>query len=392
MCRPRLEVAGATIHPSILLISRCLKSYIPAPVLPDCAVCSDGYGQGVSNVCHSCDSTNGQLLIVMGVLFSVVTILLLLLAVVFLVGGLDAVDIVRQTAARPFVMSRMAPKPRRLGRANLQELPFPKRRVSTGCSNDANTSATEVLWEGHRFSGHGDLDDNSRGSTQTGCGPDLAQRAHARPPDAAAGAGIGFGLSNMPGRHAQDVGMPASSHVEHLTVPDARVGGVLVNERLGLEATDGGKARCCGRGENIKHWVSRLPLDKLKILVVIWQILSVFSSITGVEFPESYSTFLSWISVVNLDIGHIFSASCVLPSVNFYTRLLVTTLTPLALAAGLVWTYRMAKRRAGIGSAGVIARRSAWSRHMAAGLLLSFLVRLDLRVVYVSSFESVGQK
>ena len=110
------------------------------------------------------------------------------------------------------------------------------------------------------------------------------------------------------------------------------------------------------------------------------------------EFPESYSTFLSWISVVNLDIGHIFSASCVLPSVNFYTRLLVTTLTPLALAAGLVWTYRMAKRRAGIGSAGVIARRSAWSRHMAAGLLLSFLVRLDLRVGYVSSFESVGQK
>ncbi|CAN0576978.1 unnamed protein product, partial [Laminaria digitata] len=109
---------------------------------------------------------------------------------------------------------------------------------------------------------------------------------------------------------------------------------------------------------------------KLKILVVVWQILAVFSSITGVEFPASYARFLSWISVVNLDIGSIFSASCVLPPVNFYASLLVTTLAPLVLAAGLVLTYQTAKHRAGIGSAGVTARRAAWSRHVAAGLLL----------------------
>ena len=63
---------------------------------------------------------------------------------------------------------------------------------------------------------------------------------------------------------------------------------------------------------------------------------------------------------------------------NFYTRLLVTTLAPLILAAGLVLTYKTAKARAGIGSPGVIARRAAWSRHVAAGLLLSFLVRFDV--------------
>ncbi|CAN0564795.1 unnamed protein product, partial [Laminaria digitata] len=70
---------------------------------------------------------------------------------------------------------------------------------------------------------------------------------------------------------------------------------------------------------------------KLKILVVVWQILAVFSSITGVDFPASYSTFLSWISMVNLDIGSIFSASCIVPSVNFYANLLSTTLAPLVL-------------------------------------------------------------
>ncbi|CAM9547013.1 unnamed protein product, partial [Laminaria digitata] len=103
---------------------------------------------------------------------------------------------------------------------------------------------------------------------------------------------------------------------------------------------------------------------KLKILVVVWQILTLSSSITGVEYPESYTIFLSWIEVVNLDIGHIFSASCVLPSANFYARLLLTTLTPLVLAVGLLLTYYVAKRRAGIGSAGVVKKRAAWSRHV----------------------------
>ena len=123
---------------------------------------------------------------------------------------------------------------------------------------------------------------------------------------------------------------------------------------------------------------------KLKILVVVWQILTVFSSITEVEFPESYSRFLAWIDVVNLDMGHMFAASCVLPSVNFYTSLLVTTLTPLALVAILLLTYHVAKHRAGAGAAGVSAQRDAWSRHVGAGLLLTYLVSVD-EVVQVSA-------
>ncbi|CAM9624083.1 unnamed protein product, partial [Laminaria digitata] len=87
-------------------------------------------------------------------------------------------------------------------------------------------------------------------------------------------------------------------------------------------------------------------VGKLKILVVVWQILASFPSITGGEFPASYAAFLSWIQVVNLDIGHTFSASCVLPQVNFYVRLVVATLTPMVLAAGLGVTYMMARRRA----------------------------------------------
>ncbi|CAM9313997.1 unnamed protein product, partial [Laminaria digitata] len=114
-------------------------------------------------------------------------------------------------------------------------------------------------------------------------------------------------------------------------------------------------------------------LGKLKILLVVWQIPVGFSSITGVEFPASYSQFLTWINVVNLDIGDLFSASCVLPSLNFYLRLLASTLTPLLLAAGL-------------GRAGVIARRDAWSRHVAAGLFLTFLVFTSVSTVVFKTF------
>ncbi|CAM9779108.1 unnamed protein product [Ectocarpus sp. 13 AM-2016] len=94
-------------------------------------------------------------------------------------------------------------------------------------------------------------------------------------------------------------------------------------------ARGGGQPGCCGQGEKIKRWAARLPMDKMKILVVVWQILSVFPSINAVDFPPAYVRFLSWIDMLSFDRGHVLSASCVFPVVNFYQSLLVTTLVPL---------------------------------------------------------------
>ncbi|CAN0413691.1 unnamed protein product, partial [Discosporangium mesarthrocarpum] len=55
-------------------------------------------------------------------------------------------------------------------------------------------------------------------------------------------------------------------------------------------------------------YVFRLPLNKLKILVVVWQILSEFPSISAVPFPPVYAKFLSAINIINLDLGSIVSA------------------------------------------------------------------------------------
>ena len=93
----------------------------------DCAVCTEGYGRGVSNHCHSCDNPKGKLLISAAVLLSVVAILVLFLAAVYLIGGLDAVKMVRQSVTRSVSKS--------VSRGSVQELDCPERRHTTNYSN-----------------------------------------------------------------------------------------------------------------------------------------------------------------------------------------------------------------------------------------------------------------
>lgn len=107
----------------------------------------------------------------------------------------------------------------------------------------------------------------------------------------------------------------------------------------------------------MKHWASTVPLTKLKIIVVIWQFLTVFPSFSSVDFPPFYSRFLSVIDFVNFDLGAIVSASSIFPGVSFYHSLLFTTLGSLALALVLGLTFQIAKHRAG--TAGVVAKRTS---------------------------------
>lgn len=325
------------------------------------------------------------MLVAIGTLFSLVVILLFFLAAVFLVGGLDAIDIVRQTVSRniPFGSNSSA------GGISVPKTSLRSKSASLASSNPFNSSiapAFAVESETQHGGGEGGIPRSKVFPTNYSEDPDDSGRAHARP----LGAVVGIELSDMSGNYAaREEGMSAGRHARVSAYTAGGVGGVQANRIMDSEAADEiEKPMCCGLGDKVKRWLSRLPLDKLKILVVVWQILTVFSGITGVEFPATYSRFLSWINVVNLDIGNIFSASCILPSANFYARLLVTTLTPLVLASFLVITYRMAKRRAGIGRAGVIARRAAWSRHVAAGLLLTFLVSY---CIYIFTVRILGK-
>jgi hypothetical protein len=84
--------------------------------------------------------------------------------------------------------------------------------------------------------------------------------------------------------------------------------------------------------------LASLPWDKLRIPVVAFQIVTQFISITGLPLPNIYRKFLSWTDVFNLNLGWLLSLGCS-AQIDFYQKLLITTLTPFAAAAALMCTH-----------------------------------------------------
>lgn len=296
-----------------------------------------------------------------------VILLFLFVVVVFLIGGLDAVEDVRQAFSLHLGVSESRGFP--AAHASPRRNNVLSRSLSDTQSNDFPISPAPNSSPVKNNEGAENLDETrvNRLSPPVPF-PDLRLDPEATPSSQDAVVQQRFRLP--------EATQATPSRPETNLAAGRNVQSSVLGSGIGDSSQDSGgkKAKCCGLGDKIKSWMKRLPWNKLKILVVVWQILTVFPSITAIKFPPAYSRFLSWIEVINLELGHIFSASCLLPTINFYKSLLATTLTPIGLGMVLVVTYRMAKSRGGIGTAGVIAKRAAWSRHMAAGLLLTFLV------------------
>lgn len=311
----------------------------------------------------------------------------LVLVLIFLVGGLDAVDIFRESIAStlklkgnstlrtdkkssvvqdehfhsalaPPLAPPLAPAPSTTTHMVRMEAPDDNPYMQSGNSIRAEQKITELE--------DGAVLESKQTAGQTASSGAVVGLVGGRPPRAPI-AVVGGRVTG-----ARPLLLEGSD-----SEPETRTGRMMPTSSTAGDSevpVDDQKSGCCGLGATIKKWLACLPLDKLKILVVVWQILTVFPTIAAVDFPPVYSAFLSWIDVVNLDLGHIFSASCLFPNVTHYERLLATTLAPLFLGLVLLCTYQLAIRRVGIGSAGIVARQAAWSRHVAAGLLLTFLV------------------
>ncbi|CAN0479142.1 unnamed protein product [Ectocarpus sp. 12 AP-2014] len=88
-----------------------------------------------------------------------------------------------------------------------------------------------------------------------------------------------------------------------------------------------------------------VPLQALKIIVVVWQILTQFADAANVTYPGVYQDFLSAIDVVNFDLGSVLAAGCVWSDMGFHDRLLVATIAPLVVVGFLAMTYGIAMRR-----------------------------------------------
>ncbi|KAG5187583.1 hypothetical protein JKP88DRAFT_307130 [Tribonema minus] len=121
-------------------------------------------------------------------------------------------------------------------------------------------------------------------------------------------------------------------------------------------AGDAQEAAAAGRSSSgAMSGAALSALHALRIPLVVFQIVTQFVSISGVQFPPIYQAlvqseiasfkkdFLRWLSVVNLGVV-LLPMSCVFAT-DFYTTLLVATLAPLAVVAALAAARRCARRR-----------------------------------------------
>ena len=125
-----------------------------------------------------------------------------------------------------------------------------------------------------------------------------------------------------------------------------------------------------------------IPLQSFKILVVTWQILTQFSSVANVVYPDVYQEFLDGLDFFNFDFSWILSAGCVF-DVDFHDRILVATIGPIVALGFLACTYT-AGSRMNRGDTVVLQRID--DKHMSMVLLLTFLVYSNVSSVLFKAF------
>jgi hypothetical protein len=142
--------------------------------------------------------------------------------------------------------------------------------------------------------------------------------------------------------------------------------------------------------------LSKLPWNKLRIPLVVVQILTQYITITGLKLPDMYFDFLSWTSIINMDIGWLSSLGCV-TRMTFYDKLLLNTLIPFGIVLALLCTYSIAHYRHKVqattastvnmnSNTRTVSLESIRSRHYSAFLFITFLIYSTVSTVVFQTF------
>ncbi|CAM9166895.1 unnamed protein product [Sphacelaria rigidula] len=120
-----------------------------------------------------------------------------------------------------------------------------------------------------------------------------------------------------------------------------------------------------------------IPLQSVKIVIVAWQILTQFSEVANVTYPDVYQELLDGLDVLNFDLSWILSTGCIL-DVDFHEP-------PIVCLAILGATYFFGGRD-----------RTGWSettlgsfrrKHLTMVILLTFLVYSSVSSVLFQMFS-----
>lgn len=139
-----------------------------------------------------------------------------------------------------------------------------------------------------------------------------------------------------------------------------------------------------GKNRDIVMKTIKSNSHRLKILIVVWQILVIFPEIVNVNYPDKYSSVLRWMKTCmtffsfNLEF---LSSSCILPTLNHYGKLLVTTIVPFALFFIMIGTYYLSIKLNGSNSL-----KTTWTRHVSLGLVVTFLIFTSTSTIIFKTF------
>ncbi|CAN0093617.1 unnamed protein product [Ectocarpus sp. 4 AP-2014] len=128
-----------------------------------------------------------------------------------------------------------------------------------------------------------------------------------------------------------------------------------------------------------------VPVQALKIIVVVWQILTQFAAAANTSYPGVYQDFLDIVSVINFDLGSVLAAGCVWSDMDFHDRLLVNTTGPLVVVGFLTMTYWIAMRRNSESESSVVEKIR--HKHQTALLLLTFLIYSSVSSTVFQTFS-----
>lgn len=144
------------------------------------------------NNCHSCDNTKTWLLIWTGIVaLAGILLLLVILAVVFLIGGIGAVESMCKPLARNVLVSTQASKVWSVLQKRAKERQYHNVRARKVFANDLIAPEFEFTRENQHFYSNCDTAHRSEEPPQTRARPDDASRASVLPFSPVAGTRIG---------------------------------------------------------------------------------------------------------------------------------------------------------------------------------------------------------
>lgn len=126
--------------------------------------------------------------------------------------------------------------------------------------------------------------------------------------------------------------------------------------------------------------------NKLKILIVVWQIIVIFPEIVNITYPNRYGNFIKGISTClsffNFHVDFL-SSSCIFTHFNHYSNLIATTVIPLVVLCILGITFRVSMR---INERTAVSVADTMSRHLYVGLVVTFIVFTSTSTVIFRTF------